>query len=307
MEARNIALLGLAVSLFGCGTYTPGLQNFYETRAAARMRVSNLVDYLACDIKASVQEAIIDDEDLAPIRKANHLKPIALDWLKGYAAQITLTLTVDEKSTFNPGIAFNTVFPSATTNFAHHAPVITAQSFSLGLAGAFSTEATRKETLGFSLDFKDFTTPEQLAIARVNRLPGRHSPCNELPGGMVETDIKFNDWLSDVTLPAVVQGGTLNYTAALAAAQKALKKDVISHEVTFIVLYGGNGTPTWKLVRFSANATSLPFFGVQRTNTQDVIITIGPTQAGTLSTAAQNTILASQIGVAVANAIRTTQ
>jgi hypothetical protein len=118
--------------------------------------------------------------------------------------------------------------------------------------------------------------------------------------------------LEDVTLEAHVQGGIVpNFANALTTEAAIAKKDVISHEVTFVIVYGGNITPTWKLVRVSANAGSGSFFGATRTKTQDLIITMGPPQGGAagggLSLAASNTILASQIGQAVASAIRSTQ
>jgi hypothetical protein len=284
------------------------LQNFWESPTSARLTVANLVDYLACEVRNSVQAALLQDQELAAMRRSAGLKPTTLDWLKGYAAQITLTLTVDEKSALNPGIALNSVFPNATTAFVNHPSVSTPQSFSLGLAGAFSTEATRKETLSLYLDLKDAVSTKQLAIAKANGVVEHPEACNQVGGGMIESGIKFRDWLLDVTLPAAVEGGVVpNYSQALSGAAKALKKDAISHEVTFVVIYGGNVTPTWKLVNISANQGSAPFFSVQRTNTQDVIITLGPAQEKTLSVAAQNTILASQIGIAVANAIRNTQ
>jgi hypothetical protein len=72
--------------------------------------------------------------------------------------------------------------------------------------------------------------------------------------------------------------------------------DTISIEIKFIIVSSGNVTPTWKLLRISANAGSAPLFGMGRTRTHDLIITIGPNN---LTTA--NTHLASQIGNAVAN------
>ncbi len=136
---------------------------------------------------------------------------------------------------------------------------------------------------------------------------GQLPECNRNENGFSHPDIKFMDWLYDATLGANVQGGVINYRNALQAETKASKKDAISHEVTFVVIYGANVTPTWKLVNFTGNTGSAPLFGLQRTNTQDVIITLGPAVEGTLSTAALNTTLASQIGISVANAVRSAQ
>ena len=76
----------------------------------------------------------------------------------------------------------------------------------------------------------------------------------------------------------------------------AAAPDTISIEIKFIIVTNGNVTPTWKLLRVSANTGSSPLFGTGRTRTHDLIITIGPNTQAT-----QFTHLASQIGNAVAN------
>jgi hypothetical protein len=75
--------------------------------------------------------------------------------------------------------------------------------------------------------------------------------------------------------------------------------DTISIEIKFVIVSNGNVTPTWKLLRVSANTGSAPLFGLGRTRTHDLIITIGPPNAATASTH-----LASQIGNAVSNGNR---
>ena len=79
----------------------------------------------------------------------------------------------------------------------------------------------------------------------------------------------------------------------------SIKPDTVSYEIKFVIVSSGNVTPTWKLVRFSANTASSPLFNVGRTRTHDLIITIGPN-----SNATDNVHLANQIGSAVSNANR---
>jgi hypothetical protein len=78
----------------------------------------------------------------------------------------------------------------------------------------------------------------------------------------------------------------------------AKKPDTVTYEIKFVIVSSGNVTPTWKLVKVSAN-TSGTFFSTGRTRTHDLIITIGP--QGAVSLQAH---FASQIGNAVANANR---
>ncbi|MGB6176370.1 MAG: hypothetical protein WBF43_08545 [Methylocella sp.] len=188
------------------------------------------------------------------------------------------------------------------------------QSYAFGLGGTLSADATRKETLALYIDFKKFTADLTKLFVSHNRekianlLGTLPAPCPHESGIFIESDLKLREWLEDVTLPTYVQGGIVPYYAnALADEERVGKKDVISHEVAFVIVYGGNITPTWKLVRVSANTGNMPLFGATRTNTQDLIITMGPAQNAGLSIAAQNTILAAQIGQAVASAIRSTQ
>ena len=79
------------------------------------------------------------------------------------------------------------------------------------------------------------------------------------------------------------------------------KSDTVSLEIKFIIVTSGNITPTWKLVRVSANTGSSPLFAAGRTRTHDLIITIGPK-----STDTANTHLASQIGQAVSSGNQST-
>jgi hypothetical protein len=134
------------------------------------------------------------------------------------------------------------------------------------------------------------------------------SPCSNQKGILIENDLKLREWLYAVMVPAFPQGGIVpDYSGSLASEAKAPKKDVISHEVTFVILYNGNVTPSWKLVNVSVNQGSVPFLSAQRSRTQDLLISMGPTTDGQPSIAVQNATLASQIGIAIANAIRNTQ
>jgi hypothetical protein len=311
------ALFGLTGNICGCGTYVPGLQEFYDPQDTQTM-VDAIVSDVQCEVQSSVQFLILDDQDAADAAKAlgKDQEP-SLTWLKKWDAQITLTLTIDEKSTFSPGVSLNEVLRSALNKFPS-GTVTTPQSSSIGFGGTGSADGTRKETLTWLIDFQRFTDKTSLGVARKERdrlyeaaretgsstIP---SPCNAQNGILIQSDLKLREWLYAVMLPAFVQGGIHpNYAASLAAEAKVSKKDVISHEITFVILYSANVTPTWKLVTYTAN-TSSPLFNAQRTRTQDLLITMGPSAGGAPSQAVQNATLASQIGIAVANALRNTQ
>lgn len=301
----------LVVSLLsGCGTYVPEIQEFYEAPHGVATMIDAIVNQVQCEVQTGVQFLILDDIDAAEAAKGAGLNQgRSLSWLDTWAAQVTLTLTIEERSALNPGVAFNTPIIPAVTTFPGNIAVTTQQNYSLGLGGTFSASATRKETLSWFIDFRKFTDKASLKKAKLekDRLGDTIPTCNQENGIFIQSDLKLREWMYDVMLPAFVRGGQVpDYAQSLKNEAKKSKKDVISHEVIFVIIYGGNITPSWKLVRISANQ-GLPLFGAQRSKTQDLIITMGPNEDGQLAIAAQNTALASQIGIAVANAIRSTQ
>lgn len=156
--------------LSGCGSYVPELQEFYETPINGRTMVQAIVEHVQCEVQNAILSVILEDmsEALAPeivkVEKETGKKPgRSLDWLDNWGAQVTLTLTIDEKSALNPGVAFNTPMVSAVTSFPGKVNVSTPQSYTLGLGGTLSADATRKEILSLFIDFNQF--PRGLAPA----------------------------------------------------------------------------------------------------------------------------------------------
>lgn len=311
-----LAALGL---LSGCGTYVPPLQPFRGAEDVQTM-VNAIVFHVQCEVQTAVQFLILDDIDAAmAARSAGFKQGRSVAWLDSWAAQVTLTLTVEEKTGLNPGIAFTPpLAPAITTFTSPKVTVTTPQTFSLSLGGNFSATASRKETLSWYIDFKKFTDQASLKRARVERNRLYHaaretgaSPypewCNQGNGALIQSDLKLREWLYAATLPTFVRGGAIgDFSESIRLAADKAKKDVISHEITFAIVYGGSITPSWKLLRVSGNQGALPFLNLQRSPTQNLIITLGQATPTGVSNTAQATTLASQIGQAVATAIRAT-
>lgn len=309
----------LAGSLAGCGTFVPGFGEFYDTVPPENL-IDAIVSHVHCEIKSQVQFLILDDYDVAKERHpvTGQLLKRRLAWFDDWAAQVTLTLTVEEKSSLNPGVTLNTVLPNAVTSFPN-GPVNSPQSFNLGFGIGGTATATRKAIVSWYIDFRDFVkNPVKLAEARRvrNQLyaearaagsPVPRSLCNDRSGVLMEGDLKFRDWLYMTVKPAFVEGGVVgDFAQSLKNEIKAAKKDVLQNHITFAVQYNGNVTPSWRLVRVAANPTG-PFFNTQRTRTQDLVITLGPALDDAKAAAAQakaNQDLATAIGIAVATAIR---
>jgi hypothetical protein len=301
---RAAKTLGIAlgvvasVSLTGCGTSVPSLSDIVDSRTAQVM-VDAIVSHVNCEIQTAVQFLLLDDIDAARAAEGFGLKPgRSVAWLEGWAAQVTLTITIDERTGLAPDLVYT---PS--------------QVFSLGLAGAASAEATRKDTLSWLVDFRKLASPASLSGARVlkdqldqaARATGSApaNPCTRNGGVLIESDLKLKDWLYAAVTPAFVRDGAVpDYVLSLVNQATASKKDVISHQVTCIVSYGGEITPAWKLTRVLINQGPGPLLGAERTRTQDLTITMGPAPKGIPSTAVQNATLASQIGLSVTSALR---
>ncbi len=289
--------------LSGCGTYVPEMQNFWEDRDAGLIQVDVLKDHVTCEVVSAVQTILSGNEEANKVRALNGLPTVDLSDIKNWVAEVLLTLTVEEKIQFNPSVSFNAVYPNVVRKFSS-GPVTLGQTGSLGLAGQFSSDATRKITVAYGLKLHDYLTgpkAQKLAAAAQKGIS-----CFKQGGAFLDGDLKFKDTLEAALVPAANNKEDIygsDYMKELATAQKANKKDVIAHEVTFVVIYGVNTTPSIKLVDISANQGASPLLGAQRTNTQDVTITMGPTQAGQLNSTAASTILASQINIGTVNAI----
>jgi hypothetical protein len=73
-----------------------------------------------------------------------------------WAAQFTLNLTIEEKSSLNPGVSFNEPLANGITTFPGKANTVTSpQSFAIGLGGILSSDATRTEKVTFTYKVND--------------------------------------------------------------------------------------------------------------------------------------------------------
>ncbi|WP_398472147.1 hypothetical protein [Tardiphaga sp.] len=340
--------MAFAGALGGCGALVPEFGEAFDT-AVPDALIDAIVSHVHCEVKSQVEFFILDDISLAkgvgvpggPAPRRH------LQWLDDWGAQLSLTLTVEEKSTLSPGVMLNRVLPNAVTAVPG-GNITTPQSESLALGASISAGATRKAVVAWFMDFREFTkeypdrpsTQAKLAAKRISPpakpvtdLMKKLTPeltaakltyerlekeaiaagsnsyasiCNRPGGILIEGDLKFREWLYMTLRPTFVEGGVAgDFAKALQNEIKVAKKDVLQNQITFAVQYGGNATPSWKLVRVSANPSG-PFLNAQRTRTQDLVVTLGPAPNDAAAAAQQkqqNQDLAAAIGIAVANAI----
>ena len=147
--------------------------------------------------------------------------------------------------------------------------------------------------------------PTEGSICRGAKDPFLENP-NDTPSSsspfLLESDLKIKEWLEDsIRSQAYIPS---NQVSSDESTDQTKKKDASSsksdkggstfipqqlqYEIKFIIVTSGNVTPTWKLVRISANIGNTPLFGTGRTRTHDLLITISPKKNTALHVAAQN-------------------
>jgi hypothetical protein len=166
----------------------------------------------------------------------------------------TLSLTVEDQSGLAPGISTVTPLHNVVFPFPSGGNVISPQSFSLSIGGTASVNALRTETI-------QFTIKNSEAI--------RQPDCGA-NGVLIDGDLKIREFIFDKAIIAAAGNGAWH--------TKRPPYNSWTEEITFVSAYGGSITPTWKLARVTAN-TSSNLVVAERTNTNDLIITLGPLQS----------------------------
>jgi hypothetical protein len=275
-----------ALTLVGCGTYVPEIQ---ENPFATAQERSDFIQAIVRNIRCEVQDSVIRLYDLnAPIDPQNR----NLKWFDTWGVQISLTLTIDEKSVLNPAV--NWLPPSPPSSL-----------FNLNAGATLSADAQRVDKIGYFF-----------AVSELKRLQA--CPAEDRYRGpfILESDLKLFQWLQ-----ATMISINNRDTPGPQDQNGPYKSNVLSHEVKFDIVSTGTATPGWKLTRATINQTG-NFLSVTRDRTQDLTITFGPpdpqwvsvvidprtgkrtVRPNALSQAAASAALAADIGNAVTNGVR---
>jgi hypothetical protein len=329
LRARLIAVVLAALGLTNCGLAIPDIREVWDAdRPADPEKGQDAISATAqiefaikkrvyCELKDAVKA--VNENTVTNQTSDGRIvisKPLPDNW----GAQVSLSLQVDEQSSLSPGVAFNEVLPNAIKAFGPASSVTTAQSFNLGFGGTLSSTATRIDTFDpyWSIAYLMIDDPKSVCkpghdfFEQLHWVPDKSSPF------LLESDLGIERWLKGAMLVDSLLhsegapssgggGGGGKGKGGSGGGNKGgggQQADTVTYEIKFVIVSSGNITPTWKLVRVSAN-TSGTFFSTGRTRTHDLIITIGPS-SGPQGQASMQAHLASQIGNAVANATRST-
>jgi hypothetical protein len=165
-------------------------------------------------------------------------------FIDGYGIQTTLTLTYEEKSTLAPSV--NWFPPSPATAV-----------FNLGAGLNLSSDATRKNVIDGYYLVSDLENARCSDAARPNG------------AFLLQSDLKLSEWLFTAV------SASLTNTVNFKNAALGVKDSILQHEVKFLIDTSANATPTWKFKLVTVNPGGT-FLNVDRSRTNDLLITLGP-------------------------------
>jgi hypothetical protein len=293
----------ISLSLLGaCGTYVPPIAEVVDRPDggldATGVLEKRIKETVYCDLKKAV---IAATERLRSSRDGKVIDALPDSW----GVQMTINLQVDETGALNPGATLIQTLPTEVLSFPNRVPVSAPQSFNLGFGGTLSSQATRIDKYSFYYSVGDLK--KRLGDADTSCSGGRDGS-----SFLVTGDLGISQWLIDaLTLendypssqpppsPPRAAGGPN------AGSSGNSKQDVLSYQVKFLIVTSGNVTPTWKLVRISANTGNAPLASLNRTRTHDLLITFGPTDGkGQPGSIASNAHLSSEIAGSIGSNLR---
>jgi hypothetical protein len=238
-----------------------------------------------------------------------------MQWLEGWGVDANFIFTIEEKTSFNPGVSFNTPMQNAITSFPGAAlpgtapltatssaltklTATTPQLYSFGIGGGLSSDAYRQDKLHILYNLSDLIGPEK-------DLPSRdiaEQSCRPTESAnasiIIDSDLKLDEWLQNIASIEGRKQGKIELPNSFATS------GVLSHEIRFEVVTSGNITPVWHLVRVSANTGTGNLFNTSRDRTQDLILTFGPIKNGELHSNARAAANTGDLGATIGNVIR---
>jgi hypothetical protein len=250
----ELAAVLLSALLAACGTYTPDKDPFTSNAPAGKdgptaqgQYENDIVIHVTCEIA----------EGLRLVKRLG-IPRLIDDW----GTTVTQSITVEDQTGLAPGITATTPLANRIFTFPTGGNVTSPQSFSWSLGGTASANALRTEMIQYTFRNKDILK---------NTNPGCLD--SNTKGVMIDGDLKIREFIYDKAQIWAANNASL--VGSGPSANQLNPFNTFTEEITFVAAYGGSFTPTWKLARISANASSNLIVS-QRTNTNDLIITLGP-------------------------------
>jgi hypothetical protein len=255
--------------LGGCGTYVPSLAEGGDSQNSLRLEAA-IARSIHCELRNAVIDVFVEDSQQTP-----HLA----DFLQSWAVQMTLTLTIDEKTVLNPVISMSFM----------------GTNFTLGAFGSASTHATR-------LDKFNYYYPVQ-ELLKSGKCPDGVDEQASLPHGsgslLIRSDLKTKEWL--------LSQFANKWLGNFPKDDFKHNTNAFQHEVTFVVDTGAGVTPGAKLATVNLMPSGT-FLSADRMRTHDLNLVFGPASEDEkknqrLSDTGQALFLSSQISSAIQNGL----
>lgn len=241
----SFVAIGLAVFVSACGVRTPEVVLSNDPNAASFF-VNGVVNHVRCELRHAVRYAVWYDTQNAR-EQPDHKRRIP--WIEKWGAKLALKLVVKERGSVNPTVSLISPLPLQ-------------QSYTTILGGSAASQATRTVNLEFFYDFAS----EFLRDFDPTRPPSKCVP----PGAFqIEGDLKIFEFVDMATFPFYLPGNL-----------SPKPPQATSQEIEFVTSVDGNISPTWKLVRVTTSGGGVGMFDANRSDTHDVIVSIGPSYGG---------------------------
>jgi hypothetical protein len=261
---RVVLLSAVALWLSACGFMTPNYEEFWGNGKDTNKQLALIVENAKCELARATRLVMAENKEALKVNGD------LVGFLNTWAADVLFQFTIDEKTTFAPGISYTPPLSSVTDHFANGTVTTTTRSESFNLGGQFSSEGYRQDKLHSFYKLSDLVGP-------IDKLPLpkeiQDQPCvqkNESGTLLLVNDLKFYEWLNFVATVQILNEGDFR------AKNAFVSNGVIVHDVKFDIMSAGNFTPTIKLFRISANTGASSLFNTSRDRTQEIIITLGP-------------------------------
>ena len=247
------------VCLSGCALTTPSLKTGRNGDFEEGLSQERLVVYIKCSIGEALSAVVAQNE--SDQRRYGALAPVdPAPWIADWGAQVSLKVTVDENSNITPGLTYKVPFSNSIKSFPN-GNVTVARSWSLPFTASATAEATRTESFQLYFYFPDIA--EEF---------GPRSPkCTPESRYFIHSDLRIGDFIVNKVRLAQAPGLLKPRPSRISPI------DAFTYETTFIVLTSGGVNPTWTLSRLVIDPGSTNLFGASRKRTDDLIITLGPT------------------------------
>lgn len=242
-RAPNLTAAFLLSSvLCGCGTSLPTMDVKYVSNDDYSGFTNEIVRHVRCELETAVNNNYDDNP-----KSRRHI-------IKKWAAKVALNIKANEKSSLNPALS---IFNDPVT-------------FTFAATAGLQSEALRETTLTYFLVFDELIDKSR-----------KHGPEDYAETPPCGRDPKYPDPIAgDLGIGQNIFSSLATWDSRNSISDRLEDPyETITHHVQFIATATGGVTPTWKLMRVSANSAP-PFLSGTRTATNDLLITIGPAVLG---------------------------